>query len=198
MNDTAVIDQDVVEPAEQVAEVAPEEQASDAQTSDAQSTEEVAETAKSDDRYPAKEIGQALGQRLAAAHEAGWTRPRVTALVAQVKRVEGTNGQPDTFELSSNEGEGFKMGGSALWRSRDGRIHADEVPYLTAVLDAIDAGDVQLPERPTKDAGKLKEQRDALQAKLDGVRELAQSAVDAKSAKEVREALALVLEALDA
>lgn len=198
MNDTAVIDQDVVEPAEQVAEVAHEEQASDAQTSDVQSTEEVAETAKSDDRYPAKEIGQALGQRLAAAHEAGWTRPRVTALVAQVKRVEGTDGQPDTFELSSNEGEGFKMGGSALWRSRDGRIHADEVPYLTAVLDAIDAGDVQLPERPTKDAGKLKEQRDALQAKLDGVRELAQSAVDAKSAKEVREALALVLEALDA
>lgn len=193
MSDTAVINQDVVEPAEQVAVVAPEEQ-----TSDAQSTEEVAETAKSDDRYPAKEIGQALGQRLDAAHQAGWTRPRITQLVALVKRVEGTDGQPDTFELSSNEGEGFKMGGSALWRSRDGRVHTAEVPYLTAVLDAIDAGVVALPEKATKDAGKLKEQRDALQATLNDVRELAQSAVDAKSAKEVREVLAAILEAIDA
>jgi len=193
MTDTNVIDAPQVTD-EQVADVAPN---GDAQSTE--STEQVAETATaSDDRYPPKEVGKALGERLAKAHEAGWTRPRITALVKLVKRVEGAEGEPDTYQLSSNEGEGFFMGGSALWRSRDGRVHAQEVPYLTAVLDAIDAGEVTLPERATKDASKLQARLDEAQDTLKAVKELAQAGVDAKSAKEVREALAAILETLDA
>lgn len=184
MSDTAVIEQDVQDVQdEQTAEAAP------AETPEPAQTEQVAETAKSDDRYPAKEIGQALGQRLAAAHEAGWTRPRISALVAQVN-PEDTS-QPDP-ELDA--GLRFKMGGSALWRSRDGRVHAGEVPYLTAVLDWIDAGVVTLPERPTKDVGKLKEQRDALQSSLDKIAELAESSVELKGVAPLREVLAAIAE----
>jgi hypothetical protein len=200
---TAVLDQDAPIANEPQTD-APEQ--NDEQVADAPVVEPVqeAKVAKaSADRYPAEEIGEALGKRLKAAHEAGWTRPKITQLVAQVKRVEHDDDVdgakvPDTFELVAEGGDGVFMGGSALWRSRDGRVHVDEVPYLTAVLDAIDAGDVQLPAKATKDAGKLQERLDALQARVVAAESLLEEAATAKRADDVRQGVAAALEALKA
>lgn len=159
-------------------------------------TEEIAQVASSvDDRYPAKETAQALGARLADAHELGWTRPKITELVARVRRLE-VEGEGDCYTLAVGDevGDGFKMGGSALWRSRAGRVHAAEVPYLTAVLDAIEVGDVSLPERPTKDAGKLRDVVLGHQASLEAIAELASGSVDVRGVGGLREVLASILD----
>lgn len=157
--------------------------------------EQVAEVATSNDRYPNAEVALEIGRRLRAAHEAGWTRPKVQALVALVRRTEGEGDQPDVYALSPlpNEGDGFTMTGSALWRTRDGRVHVNEVPYITCVLDAIDAGEVTLPERPTKDAGKLRASVSALQARLDAVQALAEGSTDVKGVGGLREVLAEIV-----
>jgi hypothetical protein len=194
MNDTITAD---VQTEEIVANVAPEAPVeSDQQTGDETSNapdeggaEETANVAKSEDRYPEKPVRKLLAERLAAAHDAGWTRPRLTELIKQV------NG--DAPDAPSDEPDGFYMGGSALFRTRNGNVHAGEVKYLTAVLDWIDAGVVQLPEKVTKNPAKLQERLAAfeaqvasLQAALDGVRQAAEASSDVKGVGALREVLA--------
>lgn len=180
---TAVIDNETAEAPEVVAEVA--------------ETEQVAEVATSNSRYPDEAIGLEISRRMKAAHKDGWTFPRFEQLVAQVKRSEGAGDEPDTYALSSNEGDGYFMGGSALWRTREGRVHVPEVPYITAVLDAIDRGRVTLPEKPTKDAGKLRATVEGLQARLQAVQELAAGSTDVKGVGGLREVLAAILDVAD-
>lgn len=206
MNDTLTADVQTddaidaidVQPDEIVADVAPEAPVEGDQPSDDQSgdqpvvedaQEETANVATAEDRYPAKGMRSTLATRLAAAHEAGWTRPRLTELI---KQVNGSD-----VSAPSQNGDGFYMGGSALFRTRNGNVHTGEVAYLTAVLDWIDAGVVELPEKLTKNPAKLQERLDALEAKvtalsstLDAVRVVAEGSTDVKGVGALREVLA--------
>jgi len=177
MSDTAVQDQVNVDDVQ-----VPEQNVETVETADAP---EVAEVAKANDKYPAKEVGQALGARLSAAHDVGWTRPMIQKLVASVK-IEDVSGPAE-------DADGFTMGGSALWRSRDGRVHDAEVPYLTAVLDWIDAGTVQLPEKSTKNPAKLQERLLAAQTSLDAIKALAEGSTELKKVGELREVLTAIV-----
>lgn len=196
---TDVIDaQTDVQPDEIVADVAPEAPVEGDQSGDDQSgdqsgdegaQEETANVATAEDRYPVKDVRSTLATRLAAAHEAGWTRPRLTELIKQVAL--------DDLTGPSEQGDKFYMGGSALFRTRNGNVHSGEVKYLTAVLDWIDAGVVQLPEKLTKNPAKLQERLDALEAKvaalsstLDAVRQVAEGSTDVKGVGALREVLA--------
>jgi len=90
------------------------------------------------DKYPAKEVGQAIAARVAAVREAGFNRPLLQKLVAEVN-ISG----------EGEGGDGFFMAGSALWRTEKGNVHADEVEYITAVLDKIESGEIKL-DKPVK------------------------------------------------
>lgn len=204
---TAVIDQDVADqdvvdsvqtdqPVEQPAGVAPPAEQPEA------TAEAVAETAKAGNRYPADAERQRIAQLLWDWQNAGWTRPALEKLIKRVKRVETEDG--DVYQLAElGEGDGFYMGGSALWRSRNGNVFIEEVPYLDCVAAAMSEGTVGLDVKATKNPAKLAErldavtsERDGLQERLDAAVEAAQAGVDAKNAAGVREALARVLEAL--
>jgi hypothetical protein len=194
MNDTITADVQIEEIVADVAPVEPTEgeQTGDERTSDAPAeggAEETANVATAEDRYPAKPVRDLLAERLRAAHVAGWTRPKLTELIKQVKISEPAE--------PSAEGDGFYMGGSALFRTGNGNVHTGEVQYLTAVLDWIDAGVVQLPEKITKNPAKLQERLEvfearvaSLQAALDGVRQAAEASSDVKGVGALREVLA--------
>lgn len=138
---------------------------------------DVKPAAAADSRYPAQDVRDSIAARLRAAHDAGWTRPRISDEVGVV---------------------GGSMGGSALWRTAKGNVQTHEVPYVTQVLDKIDAGELTLPEKATKNPAKLAERLTAAQSLLDQVKELAEAGNASKTAKEAREALAAIVEAVSA
>lgn len=65
------------------------------------------------DRYADEEVRKEVADGIKAARALGWTRPQLSALVAEA---------------------GGSMGGSALWRSEAGKVNKDEVEYIRAAL----------------------------------------------------------------
>lgn len=126
---TAVLETATPAPAPAPAKRVKRNQAEPAATVAPEQVQEAPESPQADSRYPAESVAQSIATRLLAAREAGWSRTQLSELV---------------------EGEGGNMKGAALWRSEQGRVHVDEVEYLTRVLDQIELGAVAPPKRPSK------------------------------------------------
>lgn len=123
-------------------------------------------------RYAPAEVASSVADRVKAARTAGFSRSQLEALVAEA---------------------GGYMGGSALWRTEAGRVHADEVPYITEVLDKIDAKAVEPATRGGKTQVKEPSEADV---KIQNALALLALRGEARKLAELKELLNDVAEAL--